>query len=127
VTDVTLCLPSALAAELVHEELADKVVSWRGADVVALLTLAADITSAVTAVVASKDAFAAIARRLVQHVSETDGDAAEVKISVSAPAGTTILAEFNNDAGQARLEVRVESAMENAVQAAEGTAGQYKG
>lgn len=119
-TDVTLGLPVALADELVEDELADEVVAWRGADVVALLTLAADITSAVTAVVVSKDAFAAIARRLVRHVSETAGDVPELRISVSAPEGMSVLVEVNDVPGRARLAMWVESVIENAARASEG-------
>lgn len=118
-TDVSIGLPSALAAELVEEGLAEEVIVWRGVDVVTLLTLAADITSAITAVVASRDAFATIARRLVRHVSGSAGDARELRISVSTPGGINILVEVNDEAGRARLEVGVVAAMNNALEATE--------
>ena len=117
--DLTLSLPPALAAELTREGLAREVIVWRGADVATVLTLAADITSAVTAVVASRQAFAEIARRLVRHASAEAGGAPEVSISVKNATGVKVLIETNNANGLANLAVRVDALIEDADQARE--------
>jgi hypothetical protein len=114
--DLTLSLPSGLAAELTREGLAREVIVWRGVDVVTVLTLAADITSAVTAVVASRQAFAEIARRLVHHASAEAGDALEVSISVKNAHGVRVLIETNDTNGLAKLAVRVDAVIEDADQ-----------
>jgi hypothetical protein len=118
-SEVILSLPSALAAELTEEDLVSEVIVWRGADVVSLIGLAADLTSAVTAVVATRQSLAAIARRLVHHVSTQAGDSADVSISVTVPHGTSVLVERNDQAGLTRLAVRVESAIQAALAEAE--------
>ena len=76
---------------------------------VSLLTLAADTTSAVTAVVVARESIGAVIRRLVRHASQPVDGNSEVKVRVQSPAGTIVLVEANNVGGLRLLEVKVES------------------
>jgi len=120
--EVTLSLPSALVAGLARDHLVTEPIVWRGADVVSLITLAADVTSAITAVVATRQSFAAIARSLVHHASTEAGTSAEVSISVAAPQGSYVLVERNDQAGLQRLTARVNAVLQDVAAEAEGTA-----
>ena len=108
-TEVTLSLPMDLAAELLEDDLVAEPLVWRGTDVVSLLTLAADTTSAVTAVVVARDSIGAVIRRLVRHAGRPVERNSEVKVYVRSPAGTLVLVEANNVDGLMRLDVKVES------------------
>ena len=118
--NVILTVPSALASSLIADELADEVIVWRGVDVVSLLTLAADATSALTAVVASRQAFAQIAQRLVGHVSDEAADSPDVSVSITAPQGTAVLVETNTPVGLTRLVIRIQAAIQDAIDAQAG-------
>jgi hypothetical protein len=126
--EVRLSLPAALAAELVADDLVSEPIVWRGADVVSLITLAADVTSAVTAVVASRQSLGEIARKLVHHVSTAAReDSADVSITVTVPQGTYVLVQRNDQAGQHQLAVSVESAMLDAAVRAESAGSAERG
>ena len=105
--EVTLSLPIDLAAELLEDDLVAEPLVWRGTDVVSLLTLAADTTSAVTAVVAC-ESIGAVIRRLVRHASQPVDGNSEVKVRVQSPAGTIVLVEANRRRTPAP-QVKVES------------------
>lgn len=107
--EVTLSLPVDLASGLLEDDLVAEPLVWRGADVVSLLTLAADTTSAVTAVVVARESIGAVIRRLVRHASQPVEGNSEVKVCVQSPAGTLVLVEANNVGGLTRLEVKVQS------------------
>jgi hypothetical protein len=102
-------LPSDLAAELIKDQLVTEPYVWRGADVVSLLTLCADMTSAVTAVLVARESIASVVRRLVGHVGKSTADAADVTIFVQADGKVRILVGTNNPSGLERLEVQIES------------------
>jgi hypothetical protein len=114
VDEATISLPSDLAAELVAEQLVDEPVVWRGADVVSLVTLAADVTSAVTAVLVSRSSIAAVVQRFVHHAARKAGDAPEVCITVKVGKNTSVLVEENDPAGLTRLTVVVAAAAKGA-------------
>jgi hypothetical protein len=107
--EITLRVPSGLAAELIEQDLAAEPLVWRGADVVSVLTLVADTTSAVTAVVVARESIGKVIRRLVHHASQTAEEASEVKVSVQSPTGSLVLVEANNADGLRRLEVTVQT------------------
>jgi hypothetical protein len=119
---VILEVPSDFAVELIRDELASEAIVWRGADVISLLTLGADFTSAVTAVVVGRKALATVARRLVHRVGAELGDASE-EIAVKIVVGGVIevLGEQNDPDGRARLVARIEVAIEDAGGASQTT------
>ena len=107
--EVTLSLPIDLAEGLLEDDLVAEPLVWRGTDVVSLLTLAADTTSAVTAVVVARESIGAVIRRLVRHASGPVEGNSEVRVYVQSPAGTLVLVETNNVGGLTLLEVKVQS------------------
>jgi hypothetical protein len=80
--EIVLSLPSDMAAQLITEDVATEPLVWRGTDVVSLLTLTADMTSAVTAVVVARESIGAVIRRFVHHTKQIAEDAPEMTISV---------------------------------------------
>ena len=112
--DLTLRLPPRLAGELIEEGKVGQVITWRGADAIGILTLAADMTSAVTAVVASRKSFAEIARRLVRHASAKEGNAQEINIYLTYSNSVTALTVDNNEVGTAKLVNQVLQALDEA-------------
>lgn len=112
--DLKLGLPSQLAGELIREGKVGQVITWRGADVISVLTLVADMTSAVTAVVASRRSFAEIARRLVKHAGAKPDDGPAISISITYDNSITMLTEDNNDVGTEKLVSRVLQVLEEA-------------
>jgi hypothetical protein len=115
--EVTLSLPIDLAEGLLEDDLVTEPLAWRGTgtDVVSLLTLAVDTTSAVTAVVVARESIGAVIRRLVRHASGPIEGNSEVKVYVQSPAGTRVLVETNNVDGLTRLEVKVHSVVKEQV------------
>jgi hypothetical protein len=114
VEKITIEVPPALAGELMMDGIAERANTWRGADVVSLLTLAVDSTSAVMAVVVSRTAIAEIARRFVQHRVKAAGPAPEVTILIKTRGGERVLVEVNDTGGRLRLAALVELAMDEA-------------
>lgn len=108
-TEVTLSLPIDLAAGLLEDDLAAEPLVWRGTDVVSLLTLAVDTTSAVTAVIVARESIGAVIRRLIRHASGPVEENSEVRVHVQSPAGTIVLVEVNNVGGLTHLEVKVQN------------------
>jgi hypothetical protein len=107
-----ITIPQYLAGDLLEEGLVTEPVVWRGADVVSLVTLAADMTSAVTAVVVARESLAAVIRRLIHHASQSVEENAEIKIFVQfAEEGRVVVKETNNLSGRTRLEVEVQTAV----------------
>jgi hypothetical protein len=107
-----ITIPQYLADDLLDEGLVTEPVVWRGADVVSLVTLAADMTSAVTAVVVARESLAAVIRRLIHHASQSVEENAEIKIFVQfAEEGPVVAVETNNLSGRTRLEVKVQTAV----------------
>jgi hypothetical protein len=108
--EVTLSLPIDLAEGLLEDDLVTEPLVWRGTgtDVVSLLTLVADTTSAVTAVVVARESIGAVIRRLVRHASGPIEGNSEVKVYVQSSAGTLVLVEANNVGGRTQLEVKVQ-------------------
>jgi hypothetical protein len=104
-----ISLPLQVAEDLLEEDLVEEPVVWRGTDVVSLLTLAADMTSAVTAVVVARESIGAVIRRLVHHASQTAGKDAKIKIVVRSAEGTDVVLQVNTSSGVTRLEVDVET------------------
>ncbi len=125
--EITLWVPSDLATELFEQGLAAEPLVWRGTDVVSVLTLAADITSAVTAVVVARESIGAVVRRLVHHASQTAEEASEVKVSVQGPVRTLLVVEANNPGGLMRLEVRVQAVVGEELDHADADVGATEG
>jgi len=96
------------------DAIAERVNVWRGADVVSLLTLAVDSTSAVMAVVVSRTAIAEIAKRFVQARAKSAGPAPEVTILIKTRGGERVLVEVNDTGGRLRLAALVELAVAEA-------------
>ena len=103
-----ISIPLDLADELLEEDLVAEPVVWRGAAVVSLMTLAADMTSAVTAVVVARESLGAVIRRLVHHASQAVEEDAEIKVFVQVAAEPVVWVEANNLSGRTRLEVKVQ-------------------
>jgi hypothetical protein len=108
-----ISLPPQVAEELLEEDLVEEPVVWRGTDVVSLLSLAADMTSAVTAVVVARESIGAVVRRLVHHASQTVEKDAEIKIVIGSAEGTDVLLQVNTSSGVTRLEVDLETLVRN--------------
>jgi hypothetical protein len=117
--EIVLSLPSDLAAQLLAEDVVTVPLVWRGADVVSLLTLTADITSAVTAVVVARESIGAVIRQFVHHTKQTADDVPDVIVSVQAPAGTRVFVEANNSTGLMRLEVDIRKVVEEMIENAD--------
>jgi hypothetical protein len=120
--DVVLSLPSDLAAQLLAEDVATEPLVWRGADVVSLLTLTADVTSTVTAVVVARESIGAVIRRFLHHTKQDANDVPVVTVSVQAPAGTRVFVEANNPTALMRLEVNILNAAEEIIENADADA-----
>jgi hypothetical protein len=103
--EIVIGVPQELAAEFIHDELADDLL--RGVDVVSLLTLAVDGTSAIVAIVVARESIGEVVRRLVRHVGKSREDEPRVRVSIKTAAGTQVLVDVNDSAGLARLEVSV--------------------
>jgi hypothetical protein len=116
--EIVLSLPSDLAAQLLAEDVVTEPLVWRGVDIVSLLTLTAEMTSAVTTVVVARESIGAVIRKFVHHTKQTAGDVPDVTVSVQAPAGTHVFVETNTPTGLMRLEVNIcemaEEIIENA-------------
>lgn len=108
-------LPSDLAAELINDQLVTEPFVWRGVDAVSLLTLCADMTSAVTAVLVARESIAAVVRRLVRHVGKSTRDAADVTIFIQVNGKERVLVEPNSTSGLERLDVQIESLVKEVV------------
>lgn len=106
-----ISIPSDLADQLLDEDLVAEPVVWRGAGVVSLMTLAADMASAVTAVVVARESLAQVMRRLVGHASQAVEKDAEIKIFIRVGEEIKVLVEANNLSGRTRLEVEVQAAV----------------
>lgn len=117
--EIVLSLPSDLAAQLLAEDVVTEPLVWRGADVVSLLTLTADMTSAVTAVVVARESIGAVIRRFVHHTRQTADDVPDMTVSVQAPAGTRVFVEANNPTGLMRLEVNIHNVVEEVIENAD--------
>jgi hypothetical protein len=120
--EIVLSLPSDLAAQLLAEDLVTEPLVWRGADIVSLLTLTADMTSAVTTVVVARESIGAVIRRLVHHTKQTADDVPDVTVSVQAPAGTRVFVETNSPTGLMRLEVNIRKVAEEIIENADADA-----
>ena len=105
--EIVLGVPQELAGEFITDELADDVL--RGADVISWLTLAADSTSAIVAVLVAREAIGEIIHRLVRHVGKSCQDEPQVRVSIQTAAGAQVLVDVNDSAGLARLEVSVKA------------------
>jgi hypothetical protein len=114
--EIVLSLPSDLAAQLLTEDAATEPLVWRGTDVVSLLTLTADMASAVTAIVVARESIGAVIRRFVHHTKQIANDAPDVTVSVQAPTGTRVFVEGNNPAGLMRLEVNIRDMAEEIIE-----------
>jgi hypothetical protein len=100
--EIVLSLPSDLAAQLLAEDVVTEPLVWRGVDIVSLLTLTAEMTSAVTTVVVARESIGAVIRKFVHHTKQTAGDVPDVTVSVQAPAGTHVFVETNTPTGLMR-------------------------
>lgn len=117
--EIILSLPSDLAAQLLAEDLVTEPLVWRGADVVSLLTLTADMVSAVTTVVVARESIGAVIRRFVHHTRQTAGDVPDMTVSVQAPAGARVFVEANNPTGLIRLEVNIHNVVDEIIENAD--------
>jgi len=117
--EVVLSLPSDLAAQLLAEGAATEPLVWRGADVVSLLTMTADLTSAVTAVVVARESIGAVIRRFLHHTKRDADDVPDVTVSVQTPAGIRVFVEANNPTALMRLEVNIRNAAEEIIENAD--------
>jgi hypothetical protein len=120
--EIVLSLPSDLATQLLAENVVTEPLVWRGTDVVSLLTLTANITSTVTAVVVARESIGAVIRRFVHHTKQTVGDVPDVTVSVQAPAGARVFVETNNLTGLMRLEVNIRDIAEEMIESADADA-----
>jgi hypothetical protein len=123
-----ITIPEYLADDLLEEGLVTEPVVWRGADVVSLVTLAADMTSAVTAVVVARESLAAVIRRLIHHASQSVEENAEIKIFVQFAEGSPVVAvETNNLTGRTRLVVTVQTTVQDGLDRLNAEASSHDG
>jgi hypothetical protein len=113
--EIILEIPADLAGMLLAERLVKKPIRWRGTDVVGVLTLAADLITATTAVVVGREAITEVARRLVHSLAGRPGAGHEVTVTVKSGSQTKVLVETNNQEGIRRLSAHVEVTIETAM------------
>jgi hypothetical protein len=117
--EVTIGLPSDLAERLLAEDLVTEPLVWRGTDVVALLSMTAEMMSAVTAVVVARESIGAVIRRFVHHSGRASGNVPKVTVSIQAPTGTRVLVEANSADGLTQLEVSIHAVVDEAIERAD--------
>lgn len=119
--DVTIALPAALADELIAEDLVADV--WRSADVVSILTLAADMTSAVAAVLVARESIRPVIRRMVRHAAETAEGQSHIQVYIQGRAATRVVVEANDAAGLTRLEITLRDVVCQQLESPDGPVG----
>jgi hypothetical protein len=112
-SEITLWLPTSVAVELVSDGVARETAQTRSVDVVSVLTMVADITSAATAVVVARGSIAAVVRRLLGHVEKDESSG--LSIVVSSAAQGEIIVEVNDPKGFKSIQFRVQTAIERAL------------
>ena len=101
-------IPAELASSLIDERVARKPMTWRGADIVSVLTLAADLTSTMTAVIVSRSAIAEFARRLVGGFAKKAANERNLTITVRSGGKTQVIVKSNDAEGVRELSAHIE-------------------
>lgn len=102
-------VPAELAETLISERVARKPIAWRGTDIISVLTLAADLTSTMTAVIVSRAAITEFAKSLVRGFARNAEPGAQLTISVRAGEKTKVVIETNDMNGVRKLTAHVEA------------------
>jgi hypothetical protein len=104
-------VPAELAETLISERVVRKPITWRGADIISVLTLTADLTSTMTAIIVSRAAITEFARSLVRGFARNAAPEAQLTISIRAGEKTEIVVETNDSNGVRRLTAHIEAVM----------------
>lgn len=106
--NIIIKVPTELAELVIDERVARKRKALRGTDAISVLTLAADLTSTVTAVIVSRAAIAEFARSLARGFARKADDERSLTITVESHGQTQIIVKPNNTKGIQELSAHIE-------------------